>query len=127
MTIRTIAALGLILLGTLVIAISILGLFRFRDALERIHAGAVTDTLGVLLILGGLILLCGWNGGGPLGHQSHFFPPDCQNGTDYRPGYRTRSADRRGGAGIVIVLEIILLLFLEFCAVAAVMTKRLMA
>ena len=33
MTIRTIAALGLILLGTLVIAISILGLFRFRDAL----------------------------------------------------------------------------------------------
>ena len=48
MTIRTIAALGLILLGTLVIAISIL----------------VTDTLGVLLILGGLILLCGWNGHG---------------------------------------------------------------
>ena len=64
MTIRTIAALGLILLGTLVVAISILGLFRFRDALERIHAGAVTDTLGVLLILGGLILLCGWNGHG---------------------------------------------------------------
>ena len=44
----TIAALGLILLGTLVVAISILGLFRFRDALERIHAGAVTDTLGAV-------------------------------------------------------------------------------
>jgi len=59
MTIRIILAMALIALGLLVIAISIFGLFRLRDALERIHAGALTDTLGVLLMLAGLVLLCG--------------------------------------------------------------------
>ena len=59
MTLRTAAALVLLLLGAAVIAISIFGLFRLRDALERLHAGALTDTLGVLLVLSGLALLCG--------------------------------------------------------------------
>ena len=60
MTIRTVLAMALIALGLLVIAISILGLFRLRNALERIHAGALTDTLGVLLVLAGLVVLCGF-------------------------------------------------------------------
>lgn len=60
MTIRIGIAMGLIALGLLVIAISILGLFRLRDALERIHAGALTDTLGLLLVLAGLVVLCGF-------------------------------------------------------------------
>ena len=73
MTLRTGAAMVLIGLGLAVVVMSVLGLFRFRDALERLHAGALADTmglllvlagLGVLLILGGLILLCGWNGHG---------------------------------------------------------------
>lgn len=60
MNLRIILAAGLIVLGLIVVAISILGLFRLRDALERIHAGALTDTLGVLLVLAGVAVLCGW-------------------------------------------------------------------
>ena len=60
MSIRAWIAAVLIALGALVVAISILGLFRLRDALERIHAAALTDTLGLLLILAGLAVLCGF-------------------------------------------------------------------
>lgn len=60
MSIRAWIAVVLIALGALVVAISILGLFRLRDALERIHAAALTDTLGLLLILAGLAVLCGF-------------------------------------------------------------------
>ena len=62
MTVRTVAAMVLIALGVVVIALSILGLFRLRDALERLHAGALTDTLGLLLVLSGLGILCGVTG-----------------------------------------------------------------
>ena len=60
MTLRTGAAMVLIGLGLAVVVMSVLGLFRFRDALERLHAGALTDTLGVLLIVSGLAVLCGF-------------------------------------------------------------------
>ncbi|MDO4749236.1 MAG: monovalent cation/H(+) antiporter subunit G [Eubacteriales bacterium] len=60
MTVRIAIAVILISLGLFVIAVSVLGLFRFRDALERIHAGAITDTLGVLLMLAGAVVLCGF-------------------------------------------------------------------
>ena len=60
MTVRIGIAMVLIALGMLVVAISILGLFRFRDALERLHAGALTDTLGLLLMVSGLAVLCGF-------------------------------------------------------------------
>lgn len=53
-------AMGLLVLGMAVIGISIFGLFRLRDALERLHAGALTDTLGLLLVLGGLGVLWGF-------------------------------------------------------------------
>jgi multicomponent Na+:H+ antiporter subunit G len=59
MTLRDGVAIGLITLGVVVIGISILGLFRLRDALERLHAGALTDTLGLLLIGAGLGVLYG--------------------------------------------------------------------
>ncbi|MGE4277815.1 MAG: cation:proton antiporter [Lawsonibacter sp.] len=60
MTVRIGIAMALITLGMAVIGISIFGLFRLRDALERLHAGAVTDTLGLLLVLSGLGVLCGF-------------------------------------------------------------------
>ena len=59
MTLRVGIALLLLVLGAVVIALSIFGLFRLRDALERLHAGAVADTLGVLLVLAGLGMLFG--------------------------------------------------------------------
>lgn len=59
MSIRACIAVILILLGTVVVVISVAGLFRLRDALERIHAAALTDTLGMMLILAGVALLCG--------------------------------------------------------------------
>ena len=65
MTGRIAVAMVLIGLGVLTIGVSILGLFRLRDALERLHAGAISDTLGLLLILSGLGVLCG-----PTGHAA---------------------------------------------------------
>ena len=61
MSIRAWIAVVLIVLGALVVAVSIFGLFRLRDALERIHAAALTDTLGLLLIVSGLAILCGFS------------------------------------------------------------------
>ena len=46
----------LTLAGLLVLLSGLLGQFRFRDSLSRLHAAALYDTLGVLLMLGGLIV-----------------------------------------------------------------------
>ena len=61
MTVRILLALLLLFLGALVLAVSVLGLFRLRDVLERLHAGALADTLGALLMLSGLGLLWGFS------------------------------------------------------------------
>lgn len=60
MTLRIGLAIVLMSLGAAVILISVVGLFRLKDVLERLHAGALTDTLGVLLIVSGLAVLCGF-------------------------------------------------------------------
>ena len=60
MTFRTVAAMVLITLGMAVIALSIFGLFRLKDSLERLHAGAPTDTMGLLLVLAGVAVLWGF-------------------------------------------------------------------
>ena len=60
MTVRAIIAIVLISLGIVAAAIAVFGMFRFRDALERIHAGAIIDTLAVLLVLSGVALVCGF-------------------------------------------------------------------
>jgi len=56
---RIILAVALMSFGLVSVCISALGLFRFHCVLNRIHAAAVTDTLGVLGILLGLAILCG--------------------------------------------------------------------
>jgi len=57
--IRLIAG-GLCLLAGIVTAlIAVYGLFKFRFALNRMHAAAMTDTLGILLVLLGLIIIRG--------------------------------------------------------------------
>ena len=52
---------ALLLLSSAVIFISeILGVGRFRYVLNRMHAAAMGDTLGVLFVLGGLAVLSGF-------------------------------------------------------------------
>jgi len=60
MSIRIGIAMLLITLGIFVIAVAIFGLFKYRDALQALHAGALIDTLGLLLILAGVVVLCGF-------------------------------------------------------------------
>lgn len=60
MNLRTGIAMILIGLGLFVIAVAIYGLFKYRDALQSLHAGALIDTLGLLLILLGVTILCGF-------------------------------------------------------------------
>ena len=58
--IRTVLAVALMCFGLFSVCVSALGLFRFQCVLNRIHAAAVTDTIGVLGLMLGLTLLCGW-------------------------------------------------------------------
>ena len=50
------AAAVLLILGLFVLCSGVLGVFRFRDTLQRMHAAAVNDTLGAGCVLLSLIL-----------------------------------------------------------------------
>ena len=53
------AAGGLMIAGGLFVFITaVIGNFRFSEVLQRMHAAALGDTLGLLLILGGIVVLC---------------------------------------------------------------------
>ena len=52
---RTKLSTGVILAAVFVLLSAVLGIFRFRYALSRIHAAALVDTLGILLTLAGLM------------------------------------------------------------------------
>ena len=57
----TILGLALFLFGLFVFSTAVLGLFRFRCVLNRMHAAAVGDALGIFCILAGLVVLHGWS------------------------------------------------------------------
>lgn len=57
--IREIIGCTLIGAGLFAICMAIVGVFRFQYVLNRMHAAALCDTLGLLLSLTGLIVLCG--------------------------------------------------------------------
>ena len=59
--IATVLGLAVFLFGLFVFFTAVLGLFRFDYVLNRMHAAAVGDTLGVFCILIGLILFHGWS------------------------------------------------------------------
>ena len=59
--IATVLGLAVFLFGLFVFFTAVLGLFRFDYVLNRMHAAAVGDTLGMFCILIGLILLHGWS------------------------------------------------------------------
>ena len=50
----------LITAGVVVLSLSLFGVYRFNYVLNRMHAAAMGDTLGILLVLGGLIVLSGF-------------------------------------------------------------------
>ncbi|MBQ9833084.1 MAG: monovalent cation/H(+) antiporter subunit G, partial [Clostridia bacterium] len=52
--VRDIIGLILIGLGMFVILSAVIGIFKFKYVLNRMHASALCDTLGLLLILAGL-------------------------------------------------------------------------
>lgn len=49
-----------LLAGTFTVIVSLVGLFRFDFALNRIHAAALADTLGLLLFMAGLMIAAGF-------------------------------------------------------------------
>ena len=57
----TAAGLALFLFGLFVFFSAVLGLFRFDYVLNRMHAAAVGDSLGIFCVLIGLMLLHGWS------------------------------------------------------------------
>ena len=54
---REILASVFIIGGILVFILSLVGVFRFKYVLNRMHAAALGDTLGLALIVVGLIIL----------------------------------------------------------------------
>lgn len=136
MTVRSFAAVCLLALGVLVVVIAAVGMFRFRRTLELLQASALADTLGLLLILAGLALLCGFTvhtaklvllvvilwAVNPV--SAHLDRPD---GGHYRAGYGAGPFAGERRTGTVTGLELLLLSFLIFCAVATVLCRRLVS
>ena len=59
--VRFLAGTGLMLIGLSIFVLQIFGVYKFKYVLNRMHAAAMGDTLGLGVSLTGLILLSGWN------------------------------------------------------------------
>ena len=59
--IRFLAGTGLLLTGVAIFLLQVFGVFKFRYVLNRMHAAAMGDTLGLGISLTGLMILCGLN------------------------------------------------------------------
>lgn len=59
--IRFIVGIALITCGIVVFGIELFGVFKFGYVLNRMHAAAMGDTLGIALSMIGLITICGLN------------------------------------------------------------------
>ena len=59
--IRFVLGTLLLLVGLGLFLLQIFGVFKFKYVLNRMHAAAMGDTLGIGVSLTGLILLCGLN------------------------------------------------------------------
>ena len=57
--IRDVVGAILIFFGLFVILTGVLGVYRFKYVLNRMHAAALIDTLGLLLVLSGLMVILG--------------------------------------------------------------------
>ncbi|MGN0403637.1 MAG: cation:proton antiporter [Bariatricus sp.] len=59
--VRFLAGTALLACGLIIFAIEMIGVFRFKYVLNRMHAAAMGDTLGIGFSLAGLILMSGLN------------------------------------------------------------------
>ena len=59
--VRFIAGIGLLLTGMGIFVLQLFGVFKFRYVLNRMHAAAMGDTLGIGVSLTGLMILSGFN------------------------------------------------------------------
>lgn len=59
--IRFVAAAACLLLGLIFMILAVVGVNRFDRALNRMHAAAMGDTLGILFVFVGLILMKGFS------------------------------------------------------------------
>ena len=59
--IRDLIGGALILFGVITMVVATIGIFRFRYVLNRMQAAALVDTLGILLLLCGVVVLSGWS------------------------------------------------------------------
>lgn len=59
--VQFLAGVGLLFAGIVIFAVQILGVFKFKYVLNRMHAAAMGDTLGIGISLAGLMILSGFN------------------------------------------------------------------
>ncbi len=57
----TVCSVLLMLMGVVIMLIGTIGVFKFHYVLNRMHAAAMNDTLGILFILLGLVIRVGLN------------------------------------------------------------------
>lgn len=53
--------IGCLLTGLVIFVVQLIGVFKFKYVLNRMHAAAMGDTLGIGISLIGLIILSGFN------------------------------------------------------------------
>lgn len=59
--IRFLAGAAFLIGGLIIFGIELYGVFHYKYVLNRMHAAAMGDTLGILLSMTGLIIMCGLN------------------------------------------------------------------
>ena len=59
--IRFLVGAAFLLFGLGIFAIEMVGVFRFKYVLNRMHAAAMGDTLGIGFSIVGLMIMSGWN------------------------------------------------------------------
>ena len=59
--IRFILGIGFIITGLLVFVVQLVGVYKFKYILNRMHAAGMGDTMGISLCLIGAMFLFGWS------------------------------------------------------------------
>ena len=58
--IRFVLSAVLVIAGLIVMCLGVIGVYRFKYVLNRMHAAAMNDTMGIALVMLGLIVMSGF-------------------------------------------------------------------